>query len=229
MQLKENQQIIEQILYPQVLSKEDRQEMFMLFRENFDLFLKYDDLIINTPEFFHCSFGSGFISVAYLGGYPVSLGALLQLWKTGEWVVVCNQCQGKLYLYGAGGSPLSGSNSCCGICKECKTVSTKILPSFLNIVKTLASIRKSQNRRKILRTKSQHFDFGKGLVGAAIPDKILRKEITPVNIIDLICILKKRNSEYKQDISAIKTASAKTTKEKIINVNISDFMKNIRV
>lgn len=62
-------------------TKQERREEFTLFKENFDLILRYSDLIIDTPRYFHSYLECSIIGLAYLGGYYAPTGALLQLWK----------------------------------------------------------------------------------------------------------------------------------------------------
>jgi hypothetical protein len=61
-----------------------------------------------------------FVSVAYVGpcGY-LPLGLLLDYWQQGKFTDVCGECGETVFLYGAGGSPLSGSGSMWGACGQC--------------------------------------------------------------------------------------------------------------
>jgi hypothetical protein len=61
-----------------------------------------------------------FISVAYVGlcGY-LPLGLLLDYWRRGKFTDTCGECGETVLLYGAGGSPLSGSGSMWGSCGRC--------------------------------------------------------------------------------------------------------------
>ena len=91
MELKENQQVIEEIVTLPDKSKEEKAAEFDLFRDNFDLVLKHSDLIISTPEYYHSHRIGLPIGLACMGGYVPPLGALLELWAAGE-------IKGTLYL-----------------------------------------------------------------------------------------------------------------------------------
>ena len=56
---------------------------------------------------------------AYIGGGYLPLGLLLEFWQRDKFTEKCSACGGRAYLYGAGGSPLSGSGSMRGICIGC--------------------------------------------------------------------------------------------------------------
>ena len=60
-----------------------------------------------------------FLSMAYAGGGYLPLGTLLCFWQQDRFTDTCEECEGKVYLYGAGGSPLSGSGSMWGRCAQC--------------------------------------------------------------------------------------------------------------
>ena len=55
----------------------------------------------------------------YIGGGYLPLGLLLDFWQWNQFTEMCSVCDSKVYLYGAGGSPLSGSGSMWGICIGC--------------------------------------------------------------------------------------------------------------
>ncbi len=193
MELKENQQVIEEIVTLPDKSKEEKAAEFDLFRDNFDLVLKHSDLIISTPEYYHSHLIGLPIGLAGMGGYVPPLGALLELWSANEFIDVCDSCGSKLYLLQAGGSPLSGSNKVLGICEECKKSYYKTLSSSGPIVKAHKHIKKNLNKRIKLRTKGQYFTFKYGLTGEPVPDQILKEAVSPISIDSLIQILKEKN------------------------------------
>lgn len=59
------------------------------------------------------------LSLAYGGGGYLPLGTLLQFWQPGRFTAGCTECGGTVYLYGAGGSLLSGAGSMWGVCAGC--------------------------------------------------------------------------------------------------------------
>ena len=190
MELKDNQQIIEESLTLPKISQEERAAELQLLADNLDLIWRNADIIINTPEFYYSYFHCAFISVAFLGGYYLRLGQLVHLWKQNTLVVTCDECQGPLYIFGAGGSPLSGRNHCSGICGDCKKFSSKSLRGFRTVMEALDFIKKHQNKRKVIRTKGQSFSWGEGLVGEAVPDEAIGEGIQPATFTDVVARLK---------------------------------------
>ena len=186
MQLQKNQRIIEQIIFLPERTQEEHRREFQLFTDNFDLIWRNDDLIINTLEFYYSYFQSAMISVAYFGGGYITIGQLLEAWKQNLLVDTCDKCQGVLYIFCAGGSPLSGSNGCLGICGDCKQVSQTRLQGIRTVIEALIFIKKNLNKRKILRTWGQHFSWKDGLVGSPVPDEVIEEGIEPVTFADVV-------------------------------------------
>ncbi|MFH1021765.1 MAG: hypothetical protein V1809_00075 [Planctomycetota bacterium] len=91
-----------------------------LFRENLPLILSRQEEILVRPDYFYCTFGSAWLSIAFVGpGGPIPLGGLLLLWQWGRLIEKCPSCGGRIHITGAGGSPLSGSHNCHGVCAGC--------------------------------------------------------------------------------------------------------------
>ena len=201
MKLKENQKIIEQVIDLPEKSEEIYTKDFELFIDNLNIILRHTDLIIRTPELFHSSFYRSHIGLTLLGGHYIPLGVLLKLWRDEILIGKCNECSGKLYIFSGGGSPLSGMNSCTGVCGRCKVVSTSSLPSIGPIMKSFKILRSNLNKRKVIRTRGQYFTWKHGLTGKAVPDKIIKDSVVPVGMEELIFKLKK--NEYKESINEI--------------------------
>ena len=70
------------------------------------------------------------LSLAYVGGGPLSLGMLFRLWSEGLWIATCPECGGKAYIYFAGGSPLSGMNRWTAHCMGCGANIAGSAPKF---------------------------------------------------------------------------------------------------
>lgn len=185
MQSGETWTIEEIITLPRQSKSEIRKETEM-FKENFSLILDHSSLIINSPKYYYSYLESFIVGLIYLGGYHAYIGSLLQLWKKGVFMGKCSYCGGSLYLFSGKGSPLSGSNSCAGICNECREISHKNLPDVKQIVNAYTHVKNNLNARLILRTKGQAFSFKSGLVGSPVPDRIIRQGITPVTMTELI-------------------------------------------
>jgi hypothetical protein len=193
-------QTIGQIIALPKKTKQERRKEFVLFKENFDLILKYSELIINTPKYFHSYIESSTVSLAYMGGYYAHIGALLQLWEEDSFVDECNQCNGKLYFFQGGGSPLSGGNGCMGICGECGTILCKRLDGTKALMKAFDHVKYSLNTRLILRKKGQAFSFKDGLVGDPVPDKVIESGVEPVTMTELLADLRKINSQGPEEV-----------------------------
>ncbi len=190
MQLQKNQQIIEQIIFLPERTQEEHRREFQLFTDNFDLIWRNADIIINTPEFYYSYFHCAFISAMFMGNYYLRIGQLLHLWKQNTLVDTCDKCQGPLYIFCAGGSPLSGRNRCSGICGDCKKFSSISLPGCRRVMEALHFIKTNQNKRKVIRTKGQSFSWGEGLVGEAVPDEVIEEGIQPATFTDVVARLK---------------------------------------
>lgn len=177
--------IKEIITLPRQSKSEIRKETEM-FKENFSLILDHASLIINTPRYYYSYLENFIVGLVYLGGYRACIGSLLQLWEKGIFMDECSYCGGSLYLFSGKGSPLSGSNSCAGICNECTEISHKNLPDVKQIVNAYTHVKNNLNTRQILRTKGQAFSFKSGLVGSPVPDRVIRQGIIPVTMTELI-------------------------------------------
>lgn len=75
--------------------------------------------IICTPEIYGIYPLFSGLSLAYVGGGPLSLGMLFYLWRTGQWLAECPECGSTALIYFAGGSPLSGMNRWVARCIFC--------------------------------------------------------------------------------------------------------------
>jgi len=83
--------------------------------------LKFYDEIFDNPELYYVPIeGVGFGS-SITGSTQLFLGDLLTLWQDEPWHTTCPKCNSQsLFIFGAGGSPLSGSGSAWGVCRECR-------------------------------------------------------------------------------------------------------------
>lgn len=188
---QENQRIIEVIVPPPELSPEEKARTFELFQDNLDLIFRYADIIIHTPQLYHCPLDEASIELAYVGEYQPPLGALVRLWQDGTLVEKCEHCQGDLCLYRASVAPLSGANQCTGICRSCRTISTQTLTSFIPVMTALKYIRANLNKRKVLRTQAPPADSSPEAAASSVPDEVIAKEIIPVNLNVLVRRLRK--------------------------------------
>ena len=163
---------------------EQRKKNMQLFCDNLELILANSELILKTPEYFHIRHEWSLVGGIYLGSKYIPLGVLIKLWMNDQWLDECPECGGKTYIYCAGGSPLSGSHYTNAVCTTCKKfvdqrkssgLAVLIKPAF-DLCNTFIQ------KRKILRTKGPVFSWSKGMVGEAIPDRVIEDVVQPVKL-----------------------------------------------
>jgi hypothetical protein len=119
---------------------------------------------------------------AYVGSKYIPLGVLIKLWQYDQWLGECPECGCKTYVYSAGGSPFSGSHYTNAVCitykkfvyqRKSSGLAVLIKPAF-DLTNTYTQ------KRKILRTRGPVFSWSKGLVGEAVPDRIIEDVVQPV-------------------------------------------------
>ena len=180
-------------------TKAERKADFKLFATNFRLIQKYEDLISNTPEYFHILLEELHVGSTSTGASHISLGILLLLWKEGHLVCRCPECDGEAFIFRGGGSLLSGSNSYTALCPECVKTFCGSVCSFGSIYGPATEKKKKYpNKIKFLIKETQRFSWSKGLVGQATSDEILEDGIHPIDFKDLIAKLKEKEMEAKQ-------------------------------
>jgi transcriptional regulator with XRE-family HTH domain len=117
-----------------------------------ELFIYFNE-IKNTCELYFATVPAARISVLF-SGKPESdlyLGELLTLWKNGNWRTVCSSCKGELFIFSAGGSPLSGSGSAVGICRECgQQFCTNQNGKFTRLHSALSTLNKKQKPKNCI-------------------------------------------------------------------------------
>ena len=89
-------------------------------KDNFELILKNRAVIYEEKRLFFCPtscayIGSTIFDIAYL-----SLGVLLKLWESSDFMEECPDCGNTAYIINAVGSLCSGSNQYKAICSKCK-------------------------------------------------------------------------------------------------------------
>lgn len=106
--------------YKELLSTEE-----ILFQDNFSLFLRKSNTIIETPEFYNCK--PSFVGMAnpYAAPY-LTLGNLCQLWAEGKFIDTCDVCNGIRYIFGGSGNLGGGISDNRGICNSCRQLTSKV-------------------------------------------------------------------------------------------------------
>lgn len=173
-------------------SKEEIRHDLEVFKENLKLILDNEERILQKPQLFHVRLHGLHFGSTTTGCTNLPIGVLLKLWREGHWRTRCMECGGNVYIFQAGGSLLSGRNSYSGCCLDCgrdihghaETIGVFARPA-IDIMK------KYRNRRKIIRTDSQRFSWGKGIEGVPVEDEIIDAGIEAVGFEELIKILKR--------------------------------------
>lgn len=168
-----------------------RSEEASSFCDNLQLVLDHGNEILRTERYFYCYPDDAFLSLAYFGGGPIPLGALILLWRAGEMLDVCQACGGTVHIIGAGGSPLSGSHSWWGCCVRCGRKRRGQRESFSTLwPPVLKMLRQYRNEAVIQRGKRRQFSWSKGLVGEDTPGVVIKPRIEGVSVATLIAELK---------------------------------------
>ena len=101
--------------------KDPPDENLQLFSEYLPQILQKADGIIGEREFRYTLIAdSAYLHAGVVGGGYLPLGTLLSFWQKNEFTDECHKCGGKVYLFCARGSPLSGGGSMEGVCIDCK-------------------------------------------------------------------------------------------------------------
>lgn len=156
--------------------------------QNIPLLLANIDTVMQNKEYFFCTILQVFASTAFYGpNGPIPLGVLLQLWRDGEMKTECPSCQGELYIYNFGGSPLSGSNYYNGFCAECGVRHHGTCKNFQDLYQPAWNLMKQNpNEAVIEKGRQPVFSWGAGITGEAIPDKVIKDKIAGTDIFSLV-------------------------------------------
>ncbi len=158
-----------------------------ILSHNLQAILDNAEIILSTPEFFYCQPEMAHLGVCWIGGGPIPLGVLVKLWKDGKLILTCPHCNGSLYVFQAGGSPLSGRNSCRGCCIACNESYSVFTKQFGGLWHPIIELMKRhENKPEILKGKHPVFSWSKGLVGESVPDTIIKDSIHGVGLETLI-------------------------------------------
>ncbi|MCP5484291.1 MAG: hypothetical protein H7A22_02070 [Spirochaetales bacterium] len=100
-----------------VIATEER-----LLLRNWDLIRSRGDEILSRPDWYFVRSASFYFLMAYISGSgPLTLGEMTLLWQTEDGRGRCPHCQGVVFLFRAGGSPLTGNHWIHGICPSCRS------------------------------------------------------------------------------------------------------------
>ncbi len=130
-----------EVRLPRCSLDEGLRELEMV-RDNLEKLLQQATTIIDTPEKFYCCLHSAYLGLTIGPYWQIPLGVLILLWQDGKMTSTCPHCSGKVYILGAGGSPLSGSHKYHGICIDCREIISERLTGFAEIWQPLLDMRK---------------------------------------------------------------------------------------
>ncbi len=165
---------------------EARAEELKSFHRNFYVILENFDKILENEKYFFCELPDGFLSMPYVGSDgPIKLGILVMLWQQGQLIRKCDDCDGEVYIRGAGGSPLSGSYKCWGLCSGC--LKDKCFSGESGFSSIWKPIRELMKKFPSFTSKA---GFMGGLSGETTPDVNVSEKNQAADIATLISDLK---------------------------------------
>ncbi len=101
--------------------KHTRNQDFDSFINTLDEILSNQELILSNEDLFFTPLSFAYCSWPYVqGSGPLCLGYLISGWEDGLFIESCPDCSNRALVTSFGGSPLSGSNSWSGYCRNCK-------------------------------------------------------------------------------------------------------------
>ena len=172
-------------------SEEEHRHDTKLFVENIGLILSNGERILNTPEFFNVRFRGAHFGAAHIGAeWYIPLGVLILLWRKGEWLKRCSECNGIIYVYSATGSPLSGTANWRGVCAACGKTFSQHDGTFGPLFKPAFELReKHMNRIRIIKQEGQAFSWSEGVKGEPVEDTVIdngREALEMSELVDLL-------------------------------------------
>jgi len=178
--------------YVNLDSKEEYEKDLNLLCENLKLILDNANKILDIQKYFYCYPKPAYLSVAYIGADgQIPLGGLILKWKELLLIEECPDCKGKLYMINGGGSPLSGRNSCTGICIDCRKAFYLCIAPFSKIRFPMGSIIETfPNRQIIKKGERKKFSWSHATIGKDTSDEIIKDSVKGVSLETLIYDLK---------------------------------------
>jgi len=184
---EQNVQIIKKEMPLPERSSDEQREDFRLFCDHFDLIKENAKMIIEDAKLFYCKFHFAMVGNYIMGVRYLPVGVLLLLWEEESMTDYCLECGNKIYIIGAGGSPLSGTNSYWGYCPCCKKeVRGSYKPFHALWRPAIKMLRGYRNITVIERRKTQYFSWKHGIIGEETPDKIIKEGVRGVTLQELI-------------------------------------------
>jgi hypothetical protein len=162
---------------------------FEMFIEHLDLILQCEAEILLEQELFYCQPSFAWSSWPYVAGDgPLCLGYLILGWKNGILTETCPLCSGCMLVTSFSGSPLSGSISSAGICKDCRNTAVLKGPANKPIagkISFICELRKSHPNGSTEWTQYEGFNFswgGTGLIPAVKQRLVHNSNVVPLTL-----------------------------------------------
>ena len=163
-----------------------------LLQTKLSLLLTNIDKIMDRPEFYFCWPTNCWCSWPYFkGDGPIYLGYLLEGYRDQILKETCPSCSTRtLMISSFSGSPISGTNSCTGICLSCSTRhNLNNIPAFIARVQFISRLR---DTRPLYQTERVEYDGhifdwgGNGLKPAMRKQQVTRQQYEPFTLAAVI-------------------------------------------
>ncbi len=164
---------------------EERVEQWKYILSNLYVLIKNKNLILKTPEYRYSKVCDAFIGTTITGTTILYIGLLLELWEK-SFTAQCSKCNGKVYIFNASGSPLSGRHQYQGMCKNCYEFVQGSKKSFGELLSPLFDLSKNYKNKTIIEKNVNHYFSPGGESADGIQQKIKREMIVGITIEELI-------------------------------------------
>lgn len=135
------------------IERDRRDEEIQWFIENIDCLEKHRETIVDDPELYGVPLESAGVDTTLTVPYNLNLGPILELWNRGDFVRDCPECGNQAYVVYACGSPLSGSHSWGGFCRdELKPVSASNCSGLGELYYPLTSFYQQRKTGKLVNS-----------------------------------------------------------------------------
>jgi len=130
-------------------TQEARKSYRLSLIDSLPLLSNYYDEVFGNPELYYVPVNEIRFGSTITGSTKLFLGDLLTLWQDEPWHTTCPKCNSQsLFIFGAGGSPLSGSGSAWGVCKKCRENIDGVRP-FGNFFGAVLGLKKCTRPKRV--------------------------------------------------------------------------------
>lgn len=175
-----------------VKSHEERIQEWTYIINKIDVLMNNYETIVNIPEYFYAKVACSFIGSILTGTTVLYIGNLILLWEQ-YFIDECPECNGSVYIFNAGGSPLSGRHQYQGICSGCNNFIQGRKPTFIELFMPAYELAKNNKNFAIINKTVNHYFSPGGDKPDGIKDVIIRNKIMGIPIETLIQRLKNKH------------------------------------